>query len=116
MTDIIVIGAGPAGVLAALCAAELGAHTALVASGEFRGMTANDGPVPVRVLAHTARLLRNARQLVSTASWWAIRCWIVRGCLRAWARSSMTCAPILSCVTKIDACGEELSGSKIGPL
>ena len=35
MTDIIVIGAGPTGVLAALRAAELGAHTALVPTGGF---------------------------------------------------------------------------------
>jgi dihydrolipoamide dehydrogenase len=47
ITDIIVIGAGPAGVLAALRAAKLSAHTTLVASGEFGGMAANDGPVHV---------------------------------------------------------------------
>ena len=63
MTDVAVIGAGPAGVLAALRAAELGARTALVASGEFGGMAANDGPVPVRTLAHASRLMRDARQL-----------------------------------------------------
>jgi pyruvate/2-oxoglutarate dehydrogenase complex dihydrolipoamide dehydrogenase (E3) component len=63
MTDIVAIGAGPAGVLAALRAAELGARTVLVTSGEFGGMAANDGPVPVRVLAHAARLIREARQL-----------------------------------------------------
>jgi dihydrolipoamide dehydrogenase len=63
MTDIIVIGAGPAGVLAALRAAELGAHTELVTSGEFGGMAANDGPVPVRALAYAARLIRDARRL-----------------------------------------------------
>src|SRR3954452_21300416 len=62
MTDIIAIGAGPAGVLAALRAAELGARTTLVTSGEFGGMAANDGPVPVRVLARAARLIREARQ------------------------------------------------------
>src|SRR5262249_44608931 len=61
--DVVVIGAGPAGVVAALRAAELGARTAMVASGGFGGMAANDGPVPVRVLAHTARLIRDARQL-----------------------------------------------------
>src|SRR5437870_4651579 len=63
MIDLVVIGAGPAGVLAALRAAEMGARTVLVASGEFGGMAANDGPVPVRVLAHAARLIREARQL-----------------------------------------------------
>src|SRR5712692_7273388 len=63
MTDIIVIGAGPAGVLAALRAADLGARTMLVARAEFGGMAANDGPVPVRTLAHAARLIREARQL-----------------------------------------------------
>ena len=63
MTDVVVIGAGPAGVLAALRAADLGARTSLVASGEFGGMAANDGPVPVRALAHAGRLMREARQL-----------------------------------------------------
>jgi pyruvate/2-oxoglutarate dehydrogenase complex dihydrolipoamide dehydrogenase (E3) component len=63
MVDIIVIGAGPAGVVAAGRAAELGARTALVTCDAFGGMAANDGPIPVRTLAHAARLLRQARQL-----------------------------------------------------
>src|SRR5262245_48700926 len=62
MLDVIVIGAGPAGVLAALRAADLGAKTALITRDEFGGMAANDGPVPVRTLAHAARLIREARQ------------------------------------------------------
>ena len=61
--DVIVVRAGPAGVLAALRAAELGARTVLVTRDGFGGMSANDGPVPVRTLAHAARLLREARQL-----------------------------------------------------
>src|SRR5207237_10126469 len=63
MTDVIIIGAGPAGVFAALRAADLGAKTALITRDEFGGMAANDGPVPVRTLAHAARLIREARQL-----------------------------------------------------
>jgi dihydrolipoamide dehydrogenase len=63
MPHVIVIGAGPAGVLAAIRAADLGARTTLVTSTEFGGMAANEGPVPVRTLAHAARLLRDARQL-----------------------------------------------------
>jgi len=63
MTEVLVIGAGPAGVMAALRAADLGARTTLVTSGAFGGMAANDGPGPVRALAHAARLMREARQL-----------------------------------------------------
>jgi len=63
MTDVIVIGAGPAGLVAALRAGDLGARTTLMTSGEFGGMASNDGPVPVRTLAHAARLIREVRQL-----------------------------------------------------
>src|SRR5947209_4406957 len=65
MTDVVVIGAGPAGVLAAIRAAELSARTVLISSGRFGGMAAHDGPVPVRTLAHAARLMRDARQFAA---------------------------------------------------
>ena len=69
MTDVLVIGAGPAGVLAALRAADLGAQTALVTSGAFGGMAANDGPVPVRTLAHAGlREASPSRQHTNLAS------------------------------------------------
>src|SRR3954470_16563079 len=48
---------------AAFRAADLGARTTLIARHEFGGMAANDGPIPVRTLAHAARLLRDTRQL-----------------------------------------------------
>src|SRR5215475_2837353 len=63
LLDVIVIGAGPAGVFAALRTADLGAKTALITRAEFGGMAANDGPVPVRTLAQAARLIREVRQL-----------------------------------------------------
>ncbi|HKR11267.1 MAG TPA: NAD(P)/FAD-dependent oxidoreductase [Pyrinomonadaceae bacterium] len=63
MTDVVVIGGGPAGMIAALRAADLGAKTVLITRDQFGGMAANDGPVPVRTLAHAARLMRDARQL-----------------------------------------------------
>ena len=63
MIDVLVVGAGPAGVAAATRAAHLGARATLATSGAFGGMAANDGPVPVRTLAHAARLMREARQL-----------------------------------------------------
>ena len=46
MEDVVVIGAGPAGVVAALRAADLGAKTSLIARDEFGAMAANDGPFP----------------------------------------------------------------------
>jgi DNA-binding winged helix-turn-helix (wHTH) protein len=42
---------------------KLGAKTTLITRHEFGGMGATDGPVPVRTLAHAARLIREARQL-----------------------------------------------------
>ena len=61
--DVAVIGAGPAGVVAAVRAARLGARTALVGRDAVGGMAATDGPVPVRALAQAARLRREARHL-----------------------------------------------------
>jgi pyruvate/2-oxoglutarate dehydrogenase complex dihydrolipoamide dehydrogenase (E3) component len=61
--DVLIVGAGPAGAMAAQRAADLGARTTLITRGDFGGMAANDGPVPVRTLAHAARLLRETRQL-----------------------------------------------------
>ncbi|MBX3059698.1 MAG: NAD(P)/FAD-dependent oxidoreductase, partial [Anaerolineae bacterium] len=61
--DVIVLGGGPAGIAAAERAAELGAKTALVTQDFVGGMAAHDGPIPVRTLAHAARLVREAQQL-----------------------------------------------------
>jgi pyruvate/2-oxoglutarate dehydrogenase complex dihydrolipoamide dehydrogenase (E3) component len=49
-------------VVAALRASDLGARTVLVTASQFGGMAANDGPVPVRTLAHAGRLMRDADQ------------------------------------------------------
>src|SRR5439155_18880761 len=62
MFDMIVIGGGPAGVVAALRARELGATVGLVERGEMGGVCTNDGCVPTRVLAKAARLIRDAEQ------------------------------------------------------
>jgi pyruvate/2-oxoglutarate dehydrogenase complex dihydrolipoamide dehydrogenase (E3) component len=61
--ELVVVGGGSAGVTAALRARELGAGVALVERGELGGTCTNDGCVPTRVLAHAARLVRDAEQL-----------------------------------------------------
>jgi pyruvate/2-oxoglutarate dehydrogenase complex dihydrolipoamide dehydrogenase (E3) component len=57
--DLVVIGGGPAGVSAALQAAELGARVGLVEKGRVGGTALNSGPAPVRTLARAARLVRD---------------------------------------------------------
>ncbi|WP_111766233.1 dihydrolipoyl dehydrogenase family protein [Nakamurella deserti] len=59
--DVAVIGAGPAGTAAALRAAELGATVVVLEAGRLGGTCVNTGCVPTRVLAKTARLVRDAR-------------------------------------------------------
>lgn len=59
--DVLVIGAGPAGSAAAIHTCELGARTAVVDRRRTGGTCTNTGCVPTRVLAITARLLRDIR-------------------------------------------------------
>lgn len=59
--DVLVVGAGPAGMAAATRAAELGARTAVVERARLGGTCVNSGCVPTRVLAKTARLYREVR-------------------------------------------------------
>jgi pyruvate/2-oxoglutarate dehydrogenase complex dihydrolipoamide dehydrogenase (E3) component len=56
---VLVLGGGPAGVTAALHAAELGAEVTLVERGRVGGTALNSGPAPVRTLARAARLVRD---------------------------------------------------------
>lgn len=59
--DVAIIGAGPAGTAAALRAAELGASVVVVEADRTGGTCVNSGCVPTRVLAKTARLMREVR-------------------------------------------------------
>lgn len=59
--DVLVIGAGPGGAMAAAHALELGARVAIVDKQRTGGTCTNTGCVPTRVLAITARLLRDIR-------------------------------------------------------
>ncbi|MCU1405628.1 MAG: Dihydrolipoamide dehydrogenase [Glaciihabitans sp.] len=62
--DVFVIGAGPAGTAAAIRAAELGARVAVAEADRLGGTCVNTGCVPTRVLAKTARLVREMRTAV----------------------------------------------------
>ncbi len=58
--DVAVIGAGPAGYVAALRAAQLGAAACVIEKGELGGCCTNAGCIPTKALWHSARLVRQA--------------------------------------------------------
>lgn len=60
--QLIVIGAGPGGYVAALRAAKLGLHTAVVEDREAGGTCLNRGCVPTKSLLHSSQVLRDARE------------------------------------------------------
>ena len=61
MYQLVVIGAGPAGLVAARAAAALGAHVALIERHQLGGDCLNDGCIPSKSLIRTGRLLADMR-------------------------------------------------------
>ena len=58
---VLVLGGGPAGITAALQAAELGAEVTLVEARQVGGTSLHQGPGAVRTLARAARLVRDVK-------------------------------------------------------
>lgn len=59
--DIVVVGAGPGGYVAAIRAAQLGAKTALVERDRIGGTCLNWGCIPTKALYYSAKALEGAR-------------------------------------------------------
>ena len=57
--DLIIIGAGPGGYVAAKKAAKLGMSVAIIDKGEVGGTCINRGCIPTKALIHTATLYRD---------------------------------------------------------
>src|SRR5918995_1430838 len=95
--EVVVVGGGPAGVNTALRARKLGTGVAMVESGELGCTCTNDGCVPTRVLAHAARLVRDAEQFAQRAAQGRVvgaqeRLTATR-CRRALCRAGSSCGP-----------------------
>lgn len=63
--DLIVIGAGPAGYVSAIKAAQLGLKTAVVEGREVGGTCLNRGCIPTKTFVHTASLMHEIKNCVS---------------------------------------------------
>ena len=59
--DIVIIGAGPGGYVAAIRAAQLGARVAIVEKDKVGGTCLNRGCIPTKSLYYSAKALTNAR-------------------------------------------------------
>ncbi len=59
--DLVVIGSGPGGYVAAIRAAQLGLKTAVVEKAEVGGICLNWGCIPTKALLHSASLLNHIR-------------------------------------------------------
>lgn len=61
--DLIVIGSGPGGYVAAIKAAKLGMKTAIIEQGEIGGTCLNRGCIPTKTLMHSSHLFYEAKHL-----------------------------------------------------
>lgn len=60
--DVIIIGAGPGGYVAAIRAAQLGLSTAVIESEDIGGTCLNRGCIPTKAMLHASSLLREIRE------------------------------------------------------
>lgn len=60
--QLVVVGAGPGGYVAAIRAAQLGLRVAIVEKAEFGGVCLNWGCIPTKTLLRSAEVLRTAQQ------------------------------------------------------
>ncbi len=63
--DVVVLGAGPGGYVAAIRAAQLGLKTAVVEREHLGGICLNWGCIPTKALLRSAEVLRNAKHAKS---------------------------------------------------
>jgi dihydrolipoamide dehydrogenase len=61
--DIVIIGGGPGGYVAAIRAAQLGAKVSIVERGEFGGTCLNRGCIPTKVLYRNAEILNTLKNI-----------------------------------------------------
>lgn len=61
--DLVIIGSGPGGYVAAIKAAKLGMKTAIIERGEIGGTCLNRGCIPTKTLMHSSHLYQEAKTM-----------------------------------------------------
>ena len=61
--DIVIIGGGPGGYVAAIRAAQLGAQVCIIEKGELGGTCLNRGCIPTKVLYRNAEILNTLKNI-----------------------------------------------------
>jgi dihydrolipoamide dehydrogenase len=60
--DFVILGAGPAGYIAALRAANAGLNTLIIEKSEIGGVCLNEGCIPTKTLLYSAKIYDNAKE------------------------------------------------------
>lgn len=63
MSDLIIIGAGPGGYVAAIRASQLGKKVILIEEKEVGGVCLNSGCIPTKTLLHLAKIIEESKNL-----------------------------------------------------
>lgn len=66
--DLVIIGAGPGGYVAAIKGAKLGLSVAVVENREVGGTCLNRGCIPAKAMIHASQLYREMKEGGSSAS------------------------------------------------
>ncbi|MEO0111661.1 MAG: FAD-dependent oxidoreductase, partial [candidate division WOR-3 bacterium] len=63
MSDLIIIGAGPGGYVAAIRASQLNKKVILIEEKEVGGVCLNSGCIPTKTLLHLAKIIEESKNL-----------------------------------------------------
>ena len=72
--DVIVIGGGPGGYVAAIKAAQLGKRTCIIEKEHFGGVCLNEGCIPTKTLLRSAEALKEVKDKIRHCGYRDQRC------------------------------------------
>ena len=113
--DVLIIGAGPGGYVAAIRAAQLGFKTAIVEKSYLGGICLNWGCIPTKALLKCAELYQKLRKAETKQAGVDEAAYVKAGFLAAIAKGEAT-SPILDPARATKLLGTMLGGYNVAPL